>query len=292
MSRFGTLDTRYLDAAGDPLGGGKIYFYEPGTSTNKTTYSNSAETVANPQPYILDAGGAQGTDIFFTGQARAVLQDSLGVLVTEIDPIGSSDTSSGFGDWDAGTTYDINDLVKGSDNLYYISVTASNINNNPATPSPIYWMRVRFLDTWNTNYTYSTNDVVESGGVLWISLSGSNAGNQPGVGDLVGTQVKWRSLSAEFFCDNNVETANFSAVKGRHYLVSTSGGAITMTLPASPVLGDKIYITDWSGTFLTNNLTLARNGKNIYGTAADCQLNIARWSGALMYTYLVGWQFV
>jgi len=292
MSRFGTLDTRYLDAAGNPLGGGKIYFYEPDTSTNKTTYSKSDETVANPQPYILNAGGAQGTDIFFTGQARAVLQDSLGVLVTEIDPVGSTDTSSGFGDWDAGTTYDINDLVKGSDNLYYISVIASNVNHNPATPSPIYWMRVRFLDTWNTNYFYSVNDVVESGGILWISLVGSNSANEPGVGDLQGASIKWRSLSAEFFCDNNIETANFNALTGRHYLVSTTANAITMTLPASPVFGDKIYITDWNGTFFTNNLTLARNGKLIYGAAQDCQLDISRWSAALMYTALAGWIFV
>jgi|TARA_R110000744_G_scaffold163627_3_gene280601 hypothetical protein len=292
MSRFGTLDTRYLDAAGNPLGGGKIYFYESGTSTAKTTYTTSDQTVANPQPFVLDAGGAQGGGIFFTGQARTELRDSLGVLVTELDPVGSADTSSGFGDWDAGTTYDINDLVKGSDNLYYISVINVNVNHNPATPSPIYWMRVRFLDDYNAAYFYSTNDVVLSGGILWISLSGSNQNNTPGGADLVGAAVKWRSLAAEFFCDNNVKTANFAAVNGRHYLVSTTSGAITMTLPASPVLGDKIYITDWNGTFLTNNLTLARNGKLIYGTAADCQLNIARWSGALMYTYLIGWQFV
>ena len=81
MSRFGTLDTRYLDAAGNPLGGGKIYFYESGTTTAKTTYTTSAQNVANPQPFVLDAGGAQGGGIFFTGQAKAVLRDSLGVLV-------------------------------------------------------------------------------------------------------------------------------------------------------------------------------------------------------------------
>ena len=292
MSRFGTLDTRYLDAAGNPLGGGKIYFYESGTSTAKTTYTTSDQTVANPQPFVLDAGGAQGGGIFFTGQARTELRDSLGVLVTELDPVGSADTSSGFGDWDAGTTYDINDLVKGSDNLYYISVINVNVNHNPATPSPIYWMRVRFLDDYNAAYFYSTNDVVLSGGILWISLSGSNQNNTPGGADLIGAQIKWRSLAAEFFCDNFPVSVNFTAEAGRHYLVSTTSGAITMTLPASPVLGDKIYITDWDGAFFTNNLTLARNGKLIYGIAEDCQLDISRWSGALMYTYLIGWQFV
>lgn len=290
MSRFGTLDTRYLDAAGDPLGGGKIYFYESGTTTDKTTYSDVAQSVANPQPYVLDAGGAQGTAIFFSGQAKAVLQDANGTQITSIDPIGAEVTDSGFADWSASQTYDLNDLVKGGDNLFYISVTNGNVNHNPTTPSPIYWMRIRFLDTWNTNYFYSTNDVVESGGILWISLSGTNKGNTPAFGGPA--NLKWRSLSSEFYCNNVAETTAFTAVSGRHYLIATNTAAFTVTLPASPVEGDRIYFTDWTGTFLTNNLTLARNGKLIYGLSQDLSLNINRWSSVLQYTGVFGWVFV
>tara|TARA_R110000803_G_scaffold4714_7_gene15777 strand:+ start:3190 stop:4068 length:879 start_codon:yes stop_codon:yes gene_type:complete len=292
MSRFGTLDTRYLDAAGNPLGGGKIYFYESGTSTDKTTYTASDEAVANPQPFVLDAGGAQGGGIFFTGQAKTELRDAQGVLVTEMDPVGSADSSTGFGDWDPGQSYDINDLVKAGDNLYYISIINANVNNNPSVLSSVYWMRVRFLDEWNAAYFYSTNDVVLSDGILWISRASSNQNNTPGGADLFGSEIKWRSLAAEFFCNNNIESASFTALIGRHYLVSTSAGAITMTLPSAPVLGDKIYITDWAGTFYTNNLTLARAGKLIYATAADCELDISRWSAALMYTFDKGWIFI
>ena len=290
MSRFGTLDTRYLDAAGDPLGGGKIYFYDPGTTTAKPTYSDVAQSVANPQPFVLDAGGAQATSIFFSGQAKAVLQDASGTQITSIDPIGAEVTDSGFADWSASQTYDLNDLVKGGDNLFYISVSNGNVNNNPTTPSPAFWMRIRFLDTWNSNYFYSTNDVVESGGILWISLSGSNKNNTPAFGGTANS--KWRSLSSEFYCDNDIKTAAFTAVAGQHYLCNTNGGAFTITLPASPVLGDRMYFTDWAGTFLTNNLTLARNGNPIYGLTQDLSLNINRWSGALQYTGVIGWIFV
>ena len=39
MARFGDFD-QYLDNAGDPLSNGKLYFYESGTTTPKTTYSD------------------------------------------------------------------------------------------------------------------------------------------------------------------------------------------------------------------------------------------------------------
>ena len=37
------------------------------------------------------------------------------------------------------------------------------------------------------------------------------------------------------------KTANFDAVAGEGYFVNTSGGGFTMTMPASPVIGDTIF---------------------------------------------------
>ena len=50
---------RFFDSAGDPLAGGKVYFYEPGGSfsTPKDTYSDYAGITANANPVILDAYG-------------------------------------------------------------------------------------------------------------------------------------------------------------------------------------------------------------------------------------------
>jgi len=64
-------------------------------------------------------------------------------------------------------------------------------------------------------------------------------------------------------------SSNFSPTKGNGYFVNTTSAAITATLPASPTLGDEIAFRDGYGTFNTNNLTVARNGNNIEGTAAD-----------------------
>lgn len=50
---------------------------------------------------------------------------------------------------------------------------------------------------------------------------------------------------------------------------NTSGGAFTVTLPASPNKGDIIRFLDVANTFDTATLTIARNGKPIGGVAAD-----------------------
>ena len=46
-----------LDQAGDPLAGGKLYLYEPNTTTPKPSWQDEAKTVPNTHPIILDAAG-------------------------------------------------------------------------------------------------------------------------------------------------------------------------------------------------------------------------------------------
>ena len=65
------------------------------------------------------------------------------------------------------------------------------------------------------------------------------------------------------------KTSNFTAVAGEGYFVNTSGGAFTMTMPASPVIGDTISV---SMITAGNDLTISRNGNNIDGAASDATL--------------------
>ena len=80
-----------------------------------------------------------------------------------------------------------------------------------------------------------------------------------------------------------VKTGNFTAVAGEGYFINTTGGAITMTLPASPSLGDFVTFIDYAGTFDTNNLTIGRNSKNIQGSAADLTVSVERAANTLVY---------
>ena len=81
-----------------------------------------------------------------------------------------------------------------------------------------------------------------------------------------------------------VKTTNFTAVAGEGYFINTTSGAITMTLPATPTLGDFVTFIDYAGTFDTNNLTIGRNSENIQGSAADLTVSVERAANTLVYT--------
>ena len=90
--------------------------------------------------------------------------------------------------------------------------------------------------------------------------------------------------------DTTVKTSAFTAVAGTQYLVNTTSSAITITLPASPSAGDMIGIIDYQGTFATNNVTLGRNGSNVFRAAEDGTIDTNNWSNSLKFIdATVGW---
>ena len=87
------------------------------------------------------------------------------------------------------------------------------------------------------------------------------------------------------------KTANYTAVAGDRILADTSGGAWTLTLPASPAVGDEIHILDSTASFDSNNLTVARNSLKIQALTADLTLTTESTGIGLVYmssTY--GWR--
>ena len=82
----------------------------------------------------------------------------------------------------------------------------------------------------------------------------------------------------------SVITSNTTMVSGRGYFVNTTSAAITMTLPASPSIGDTVNVIDYAGTADTNNITIGRNSQPIMGAAEDLTVATERAAFALVYS--------
>jgi len=188
MSRSINPTPQFFDADGDPLSGGLMYFFESGTNTAKTTFSDINETIANTQPLVL-TGDGRLPNCFFTGSAKQVLTDSDDVELWSRDPVSSLETTNFGAAWDATTIYDANSVVTLS-GVFYVSLTNGNQNNNPAS-SPTNWTQFDLLKRWNTNETYAIGDPVTLSGKFYLSLTASNAGNQPDT-----SPVNWQSTSS------------------------------------------------------------------------------------------------
>ena len=110
----------------------------------------------------------------------------------------------------------------------------------------------------------STNDVLTFNGTD-ITLATPSGGGGGG--------TEWQA----------VITTNTTATASQGFFVNTSGGVVTLTLPATPSQGDEVAFVDYAGTAATNNITIGRNGENIQGSASDLIINTNRAANTLVY---------
>lgn len=97
----------FLDHNGDPLVGGTVAFYEPGTLTPKDTYQDFGATITNANPLTLDSLGS--AVIFGIGRYRQIVKDSLGNQVwdNETDALVDQPYEAGFYFIDAPSANDV-----------------------------------------------------------------------------------------------------------------------------------------------------------------------------------------
>ncbi len=95
--------------------------------------------------------------------------------------------------------------------------------------------------------------------------SGATINNQ-------GTAVNFGATGAVSW-NTTVKTSTFTAVAGEGYFVNTTGGVVTVNLPAGTA-GAVVGIKDYANTFDTNNVTVAPNGSDkIGGSTTDAILS-------------------
>ena len=136
------------------------------------------------------------------------------------------------------------------------------------------------------------------GKIIYGDASGDPAALTVGTADQVltsdGTDVSWQENVAG--ATWVIKTGAYTAVNGDGVMVDTDSSAITITLPISsgpPVVGNFVRIMDATGNAATNNITVARNGNNIQGAAADLTIATNRAAIGLVYVNATeGWVLI
>ena len=110
-----------------------------------------------------------------------------------------------------------------------------------------------------------------------------------------GTDSRLDILQKGNFAITSSSITAYTAVAGDNLLIDTAAAQVTITLPASPTMGDEVSIMDVSATggFGSNKVIVNRNSQPIRGAASNLDLATNNQSIKLRYTNATkGWQYV
>lgn len=79
--------TQQFDMNGDPLAGGKLYFFAAGTTTPQNAFQDVALTIPQPNPIILDASGRVPMFYLADGNIKIRLADISDVTIIAADQL-------------------------------------------------------------------------------------------------------------------------------------------------------------------------------------------------------------
>ena len=114
-----------------------------------------------------------------------------------------------------------------------------------------------------------------------------------GTGNRVMTSLNNNPVTTSNGLTWSVISANTNAAIGHGYFINASGGSVTLTLPASPSTGNTVAVCDFYNKATTNTITIARNTKNIEGTAENLIININGAGFTMVYSDTTrGWEIV
>ena len=104
-----------------------------------------------------------------------------------------------------------------------------------------------------------------------------------------GTQTGFGRTGTVNWDTSNIKTSTFTAVSGNGYFVNTTGGAVTVNLPAGSA-GDIVGLKDYAGTWDSNAVTLNPNGSEKIGGGNDIDPTLTSEGGAVLLVYVDGTQ--
>ena len=283
-----TTITGLIDGTGDITRTGDM------TLTNTTTSAGGITVTSS------DASGDSKLDLTTTGGTFQIFQNQDGnATITNSDGIvtigyGGNLNSSTLWLGASTNTTSVRGIELTTTGQSGTNVTAGTVKVNPNAANIDFSVSgdsvadLISVDAGNDTFTLKAQSLpsTPSTGTLAIDSGASNTlkfyNGSAWVDTAGGAGTSWQTTA---------KTADFTAVAGEGYFVNTNGGAVTMTLPASPSGGDEVKVVDYSGDFNTNNLTITSASEKIRGTSNDYKANLDREGLSLVYSDATqGWQ--
>lgn len=106
--------SQQCDSYGNPLSGGKLYFYAANTTTPQNVYQDTALSIVHPNPLTLDSAGRVPEFYCANGYIRARLTDRYGVIQIDLLNtlvIGPSSGGGGGSSVDSSTIFQTGDIL-------------------------------------------------------------------------------------------------------------------------------------------------------------------------------------
>ena len=272
------------DNAGLPLNGGKCYFYEPTTTTLKTTYTTSALSVANANPVVLDSAGR--ANIWLSGNYRVIVKDSTEATTIYDEDNISPETTSALTAITADTTLALADraeFIQASGTItitltsaatlgagWYVYIRNNGSNNITITGANTgnTFNGTTFASATYTLYTgVSVFVVVNAAATGFITYGSVEAG---GANKFTGTLT----MSGKSILDANASVAAAAATSdiwSAGNYVTLTGGAVTFTdFADAPQAGAEVELYCNAAHVFTDNANLEMDGDaNFTAEAGD-----------------------
>ena len=280
----GNGSTTAFTLSADPSTENNTQVYIDGVYQEKGTYAVSGTTLT------FSTAPPNGTSI----EVMAFSASSVGVVADGSITTAKLENSSGSSDGvttakiatDAVTQAKIADDAVGADQLASNSVVTASIVDSTGSSDGVTTAKIADdaitlakmaggTDGNLISYDANGDPVAVATGSAGQVLTSAGAGAPP----------TFATLSAGAYNDWAVKTGTYTA-SNKDQLIANSGSAFTITLPASPSVGNTVVIKNvGAGT-----VTIGRNGSNIEGSAQDGTLASTKAMQVVYVDSTLGWK--
>lgn len=285
-----------FDNSGNPLNGGKFYFYDAGTSSARTVYQDDGAATPWTQPIELDANGRLTASIYIpTGDFKEKLTTSADVEIYTEDNIPGAVTipSSTYAQPDIPVISKTTDYTITADDRGKLIKTDTTSGNVQLTlPSAVsagdgFVVFVQHVVGANaTTVVRAGADTLNGGSSVRLSRQWSSLMIDGDGG------TAWTAMSADFlFTTPAAKTTTYAvtlADVGKTIPADATGGAFDVDLPAAAIAGDGFEITVIKIDSSANAVTLDPDGAELVNGEAGFALS-GQWRWARVRSDGTAW---